>query len=238
MEYLLKKHLIVHEPKPYPCVKCKSRFRKNVALLKHRLERHTESDDAKHINKPTYKESPIFQGIQDSFNLPDLKQHMHLEVSILIQKNKNWKLSRAQVDFHLRLKERKVLYQAPLTDILFLVETDQEQHMESRYKTDEQRMSQILHTLRKQNPETCLVFIRFNPDEYAVDDKIVNTPLQFRVAKLVEVMHTFEPSRPEEIIYMYYDTFTAKGLVKWDYVSPCYEEYVNGVKDKCSMICW
>ena len=61
-----------------------------------------------------------------------------------------------------------------------------------------------------------IVFIRFNPDSYKIDNITKKTYKKHRFEKLKKVLDTYEPSNDFEILYMYYDIIDNKLKIQLD----------------------
>lgn len=82
---------------------------------------------------------------------------------------------------------------------------------------DMKRMSHIITALKFQSINRKILFIRYNPDNYKVDEKTIKTPLRKeREIKLINIIKTYIPNKDLEIKYMYYDIFEGNLLLTYD----------------------
>jgi len=97
--------------------------------------------------------------------------------------------------------------------IYWLNENDEHQHPLSDTKKrftyelscELNRMTNSCAVIRMQQINNHIVFIRFNPDAYRKDGELINIPKTKRFKKLKQIMETYTPTKPFEILYMYYD---------------------------------
>lgn len=50
------------------------------------------------------------------------------------------------------------------------------------------------------------VWIRYNPDKFTKDDKVVYVTKELRQNRLLELINTYQPTKQMEILYMYYSS--------------------------------
>jgi len=99
----------------------------------------------------------------------------------------------------------------------FIVEIDERQHSEFGYllSCELRRMLDVhasIMTARAVRAEETkskqvdrpMVWIRYNPDSFEVDENLQKVPGKDRRAKLMEFIDNYLPSKPLEIVYMYY----------------------------------
>lgn len=92
---------------------------------------------------------------------------------------------------------------------LTLLEVDENQHKFGEYTVacDMKRMSHIITALRCQSEfeNVPIVFIRYNPNTYRVNEIIKKKSKKVREKELLEFINTYIPSQDTDINYMFYD---------------------------------
>jgi len=94
----------------------------------------------------------------------------------------------------------------PSRDLRVLLEIDETQHDGYGVACDVRRMNDTALAIRLAGIGANILWVRFNPDAYSVDGQRVRTPWADRVVALADILNTFQPSKPMEVMYMYYDT--------------------------------
>lgn len=105
---------------------------------------------------------------------------------------------------------------------ILLLEVDEQQHEDGGYSCDARRMGRAAEALALGGNTLPLVFIRYNPDPYAVRGAHVKQPLRAREAELLRVVRGYlapatAPAQlpPLSIQYMYYDSDDGVTLDVW-----------------------
>ncbi|CAM9770418.1 unnamed protein product, partial [Heterosigma akashiwo] len=93
---------------------------------------------------------------------------------------------------------------------IIMLEVDEYQHTYSNYSVscDISRMTQIHESIMLEGNTLPIVFIRFNPDSYKVNNITVKETKQMKQAKLIETITNIEfgPDGTLSVIYINYDT--------------------------------
>jgi len=119
----------------------------------------------------------------------------------------------------------------PERDLCVLLEIDETQHEGYPIALEVRRMNDTALAIRLgASTDANLLWVRFNPDAYRVDGERVRTPWVDRVAALANLLTSFNPSKPMEIMYMYYDTVEGVPAICGDV------EYARDIVDCVSCI--
>lgn len=86
---------------------------------------------------------------------------------------------------------------------LIFLEIDEYQHV-GKFDEDWQRMQRVNQSVRDQNGQRQILWIRFNPDRFSVNWEPRIVSYCDRVRKLQEVIESHEIRQPVEVIYMFY----------------------------------
>jgi hypothetical protein len=100
--------------------------------------------------------------------------------------------------------------------IYWLLENDETQHKDYILSCELNRMSNAIAAIRLQGIKEPIVFIRFNPDGFKVNNKTKRTYKKCRFNKLKKILDNYNPSNDFEILYMYYDTISNKLKIQLD----------------------
>ena len=173
---------------PFKCDEegCGAEFAQSGHLYTHKISCHTEEG----IQKQKKQEERVARALTKAGI--DFKREHHIEFTC-------WGDTWARADFVIIINGGVVI-----------VEVDEEQHLTYPTGCDVARMSKI-HTAFALSGNTLpLGIIRYNPDDFKVDDKKINKRVcgkEHREAELVQVIKSWEFGEPGslEIQYMYYD---------------------------------
>lgn len=93
--------------------------------------------------------------------------------------------------------------------ILFFIENDENQHKFNVLSCETKRMMDIKCALIQDGNDMPLVFIRFNPDKFTINDKRVYIPKKDRLKKCADLIKTISINKDTlmtlNIYYMYYN---------------------------------
>ncbi len=119
-------------------------------------------------------------------------------------------------------------------DILFFIENDEEQHKDNDVSYETQRMINIKLALSEYNVTLPIVWIRYNPHSYKVNNKAVRTPKDSRINKVVTYIQTCISNKETlptiSYCYCFYDTIDNKLCVQDD------PEFINEIKETIHII--
>ena len=91
----------------------------------------------------------------------------------------------------------------------FFVENDEDQHKAYNISCDIRRMMDIQSALQMSDQvDGPVVWVRYNPDGYSVDNEKMKISSEDRQALLKQLLDNYVPANPVEIIYMFYDAET------------------------------
>jgi len=122
------------------------------------------------------------------------------------------------------------VFEFPSRNLRVLLEIDETQHDGYGVACDVRRMNDTALAIRLAGIDANILWVRFNPDAYSIDGDRVRTPWADRVATLVDILNTFQPSKPMEIMYMYYNTVEGVPAICGDV------EYARDIVDCVSCI--
>jgi len=96
---------------------------------------------------------------------------------------------------------------------VILLEVDEQQHNGYGVGCDAARMSHVHSALVAENPDRAIVFVRFNPDAFRADGRLVTFPKRERHEQLVTLLRRLTRERTQgamspgqlRIIYRHYD---------------------------------
>jgi len=88
-----------------------------------------------------------------------------------------------------------------------LLEVDEDQHKFYNYDVscEVRRMMDIVGSIRT-NDESKILFIRYNPDCFSVDEQKQKVPVAERESTLLELISDYKPELDVAIQYLYYDS--------------------------------
>lgn len=137
------------------------------------------------------EEKAVAQLLQDHGLV--FQREVHISYSCLTSSAKRF----ARLDFVLELPRKRVV-----------IEVDENQHKSCEYdiKCELSRMSYVMAAIACAQNVRNTLWIRFNPNAYTVDGVTVHVRKKQRYAQLLQVLDTYVPCRPMEVLYMYYDT--------------------------------
>ena len=185
-----KEHLKFHEmthtgEKPYKCNLCDFAAVQSQSLKSHEKSQHSTEG----IQRKKRKEERVSKFLTEN-EIP-FEREKQIEFNCLDSSGK-----RARIDFVI-----------PRTWGYILLEVDEDQHKFYSYDVscEVRRMMDIVGSIRT-NDESRILFIRYNPDSFSVDDKKQKVPVADREAQLLELLQDYEPELDVAIKYLFYDT--------------------------------
>ena len=237
-------HLINHKrthtrEKPYKCDECDASFARSHHLITHKRT---------HSGEKPYKCD--FDGCDASFARSDhLKTHknsMHTEEGQRRQKKsehftfsyleKHIEIKREhQVDFSCnggtfcRLDGLSLHKNKNGKAFIIAHENDEHQHEGYMISCDTRRMTEVRSVFIQDGNDIPLIFIRYNPDAFRIDEELQKIKKKDRLKRYVELVKELENSEedmmPLTIYYMYYDMIGDKLEIFYD---PDYPEELKG----------
>jgi len=116
------------------------------------------------------------------------------------------------------------VFDYPARNLSIMLEVDERQHESGAANSvnrgnavarDSKRMNNVTRVIRAGGNEAHLLWVRFNPDAYRVDDVLKRTPWANRAAALTHLINTFEPKPGQtmSIRYMYYNTLNGMPVI-------------------------
>ena len=94
----------------------------------------------------------------------------------------------------------------PERDLTVVVEVDEDQHVSYMPGCDTRRMMDVTTALMCSGTATpYLLWMRFNPDSFGVDDVKQKVKLVDKLSALKDLIDTYEPVKPVAVQYLFYD---------------------------------
>lgn len=174
--------------KKYACQveNCRCSFVTSDELKRHHTSNHTNKAkvNMKKSEEETYK--------MLEQHLGSIRREYHVDFSCI---NKTF----ARIDF---------VY--TMNDILFFIENDENQHKDNDVSYETQRMLDIKIALSEYNINLPIVWIRYNPHAYRVNDTLKKCAKEDRIGKVVEYIQECISNKellpPVSYCYCFYDT--------------------------------
>ena len=120
--------------------------------------------------------------------------------------------------------------------VVLFIEIDEVQHSYYSVSCEIARMAKVFEALQMEQNSLPVVFIRFNPNAYRVDDMLQRVSKQSRYAKLIEEINaiTAEHLPPFSIIYMYYTSRReSTDMIPTIFDDP---DYAEAMKRSCTKV--
>ena len=93
---------------------------------------------------------------------------------------------------------------------LFFIECDEDQHRQYDVICENDRMNKCINSLFIEGNRLPIVFIRFNPDTYRINNIIQKIKIQDRYNQLYKFMIEFKPNKPVSVKYLFYNEIDNK----------------------------
>lgn len=211
LSFMQKEHLTVHRDvihlhkRQFQCHKCNKVFGSKANLARHLKQQKLGSCDQRSL---TY-EQQIQQALENN-NIPFVAHKPILMSSLPHQKINYYKC-----DLYLEVAKH-----------LVIIEVDERQHKWNNASVgklpkfgytvhaEQTRMLDISTVLNSMVPDKKVLFVRFNPHSYSVDNAQATRPMTNRLEHLVHLVQNYVPECELEVQYMYYDCVTHNGELK------------------------
>ncbi len=191
----LTNHKRTHtEEKPYICDfhGCDATFSYSKSLKNHEFYWHTKEGQV----RKKKDESRILHLLEkNGFNI----KPQHTIDFICIGHDRDG--SRCYIDFLIEIRNQD----DKLTGIV-LLEVDENQHEWYEVSCEIRRMSDVQRTLMLEGNSIPIVFLRYNPHAYKVDNKVKKMKLKDKEAKLIEYLRNITFDQSFGVVFMFYDT--------------------------------
>jgi len=223
----LKTHLLLHvNEKPFKCDECEFTTRQMTNLRSHQRV-HTgekpfkcgfgECDAAfahKHVRDSHYYYNHTEEGASER------KREEMIVKRFLDEKLPNSYIREMHVDYTcinqpgLKNKFSRIDFVLPhlIPNTIILLEVDENQHKHYDQSCEHARMHDIVSSLRLGGNTANVVFVRYNPHEFTINDNKVKICRKERLEKLVETMKKLSPDGPPfQVKYLFYDSVVGNG---------------------------
>lgn len=253
--FITKSDLFQHKKthtgeKPYPCDVCNIKFARQGDLKQHKMIHTGEKPHACLFQFCGYK----------CRRIRDLKEHQkarHSERGHQRQKKEEEKIDKfltsqnilfdreLQVDFKCAFGSDRAqtcakidfVVQNTSKQTLFLIEVDEDEHITYDQSCETRRMMDCYTSLLMSHLDIKhMVWIRYNPNRFKIDEEKQKVDTKDRQAKLLETIQTYEPTKAMEILYLYYSSRWSE--TKNDYVPVIFDDpdYNCELKPLCQII--
>jgi len=227
----LRHHQIVHqEARPYACTfpNCKYAA-KTATLLKIHMRYHTGERPFKcefpGCDFSSAKKCHINSHKKSMHSPEGIARHKRHEARIakLLAANNLPMDSQVHIDFQCsnpspetsvvdRPKKFALLdYVIQQPHATFILEVDEDQHCGYPVSCEIRRMMEVQASLMmglQQQTAKPIVWIRYNPDGFRINDARVKVQDKERTASLLKILQNYQPKSQFEIIYMYYSAYS------------------------------
>lgn len=190
----LQYHLIEHtNGVKYKCSECYYKTNSKNNMENHILCCHTNKDLSSKYTKAHIRDEEVIRKLLSDNNIPITEKNNRINLCNLDSTDKQC----AIIDIIIE-KENGLIY----------LEVDEKQHKQYGISHDVHRMCNIMKAIREQGIEIPVLWIRYNPHGYKVNNIKMEQEYSNRYLKLLEVINIWEPfdDIDIEIQYMFYDS--------------------------------
>ena len=124
----------------------------------------------------------------------------------------------------------------PDIQTIFLLETDENEHDWYNVSCETRRMVDVYSSVFMANRVENVVWVRYNPHVFRIDDIKQKVATKDRQTKLIDLLTTYIPTKPMEILYMYYST-------KWSETADAFipvifsdNDFPDSLKPLCTVV--
>lgn len=185
----LKSHLVTHAGKmtfrcPFPY--CGHAFVRRGAMRKHYQSIHTKEG--------AQKQKKDERRLERFFESEEIKVEREVQINFRCANSGSTKTF-CRIDF---------VYDRG--DVVFAIECDENQHCYEEISCETNRMTEAYASMVTAGSigTRSFVWLRYNPHAFTIDGKTKKTTKKDREITLANLLKTFEPTQPMEIVYMFY----------------------------------
>lgn len=136
---------------------------------------------------------------------------------------------RCYVDFLVEIRDEE----GKVKGYVFL-EVDEHQHKGYNLSCELRRMSDVIRTLNLEGNTLPIIFLRYNPHDFTVDNVKQKVLLRDKEAKLVDYLRKIDFEEPFSVIYMFYDTVDGEPYI---FTDPRYSDSFKSLVKECIVSC-
>ena len=216
----MTKHKRHTNEKPYICDfdGCDAAFAQSGHLTKHKFYWHTKEGQVR-----KKKDEARILRLLNTHGFDFKPQHFIDFVCLGPDRDGD----RCFVDFLIEIQDTN----KKVVGFIFL-EVDEHQHKLTNYSIscENRRMTDAQRSLSLEGNSFPIVFIRYNPHEFTVNNQKQKVRMKDREAKLVKLLQTIELKQPFSVMYMFYDTVDGNPYI---FTDPTYEDSFKQLVTQC-----
>jgi KRAB domain-containing zinc finger protein len=232
----LQRHVNTHNDEyNFPCNTCDGKFKTNYELIAHVNRIHkcficetfleTKNDLLIHLNE-IHK--------QDCLKIQKKKEH---EISKLLDKHGISYKREHQIDFKCIQSSDtycRIDFVIIKDGIVIFLEVDEEQHLWYSQACETRRMAQVFQSLMMNDNTLPVVFLRYNPDKFYIDEEEQKLTKTKRHEILIDEINKCDTITTNTIKYLFYNTLddVPEVLNDVEYLSEI-KSLVNYIKMNC-----
>lgn len=178
-------HKKIHFGRTYNCAMCDKYYNYEQGLIRHLAEKHTS--DGKIVHKKKEEQVVEFLKLKGI----DFKREHVIDFKCIVDTD-----TYCRIDFV-----------AIHNGTIFFLETDEYQHRWRSQLCETRRMYTAFQSVALEQNKLPIVFIRYNPDNFTVNDVKIKLTSEQRLEQVYDFIKNFKPTQTLSIKYFFYDTF-------------------------------
>jgi hypothetical protein len=231
LKFSLKRNLDCHikavhkKIKDFECKECEYKSSTKGTLTKHIKYKHTFERPFKCLDENCDMKFVINRDMKNHFNnihtlegrLRQKKRENRVYNHIFVKNDINCQRE-MQIDFKCLYNEDekenrqntkfcRIDFYSVLNNFILFMECDEHSHMDYDVSCEVSRMMKIQESMVLQDITKPIVWIRFNPDSFKIDDTTQKILFNDRAKTVVDFIKIHQPSNDLEIHYFFYDQY-------------------------------